>query len=204
MWYPLAVVGLWILAGLVTALWMARRGHRERTWLLLGVLLGPILAVTAYERVERRPMRLAELKSDGHPPGHLRVLVGVDGSTESQVALDLAIELLGVCIRELVVAEVVDYDAAGSRPHACVAAARQRLTAVRSRGVQAVAFEVLVGPPAQVLARFAREHDIDIVVVGRHGRGLSKHLLGNVTEKLMREADLPVLVAAGSSADTQP
>ncbi|SCG43315.1 hypothetical protein [Micromonospora halophytica] len=38
-------------SGLASALWMARRGHRDRLWMLIAVALGPVLAVIAPERV---------------------------------------------------------------------------------------------------------------------------------------------------------
>jgi nucleotide-binding universal stress UspA family protein len=193
---PLIIVGAWILVGLLSAAWMARRGHRDPAWLFMAVVLGPVMAAAASERVQRRPRRLARMESGEESAGHLRVLVGFDGSAESQAALDLAVDVLGPCARGLVVAEVVDYDAAEADMRGRVVAAKQRLSdAAQVGGGSAMTCEVLAGPPAQALARFAREHDIDMVIVGRHGGGLSKRLLGNVAQELMREERLPVLVA---------
>lgn len=50
------------------------------------------------------------------------------------------------------------------------------------------------GSPAQEIVRQARETDVDIVVMGTHGRGVMGHLLmGNVAEKVVRLAPCPVL-----------
>jgi hypothetical protein len=100
---------VWIIVGLLTALWMARRGHSDPAWLAMAVIFGPALGAAASERVRRRPERLASSES-GHPrPGRRRLLVGVDGSAQAQTALDLALDLLGPCAQTVVVAEVVDY-----------------------------------------------------------------------------------------------
>jgi nucleotide-binding universal stress UspA family protein len=50
------------------------------------------------------------------------------------------------------------------------------------------------GDPAQVIHSYADENDIDMIVMGTHGRtGLDRYLLGSVTEKVVRVADVPVL-----------
>lgn len=201
----LIVVVIWIGIGLATALWMARRGHRDPSWLFMAVAFGPVLAAAASERVQRRPQVLGRISSGRRGPGNLRVLVGVDGSGESQAALDLAVDLLGPCADTVVVAEVVDYDSAETDWRGRVVEAKQRLSAVADRvGGSAMTCEVLAGPPAQALARFARDQDIDVVVVGRHGRGLSKLLLGNVVQELVRDAEVSVLVAGARSGDSGP
>ena len=44
------------------------------------------------------------------------------------------------------------------------------------------------------IVRYAKKHDIDMIVVGTHGNsGLSRLLLGSVAEKLVRISDCPVL-----------
>ena len=42
---------------------------------------------------------------------------------------------------------------------------------------------------------YAETHDIDLIVMGTSGRtGLSRYALGSVTERVLRRADIPVLV----------
>ena len=49
--------------------------------------------------------------------------------------------------------------------------------------------------PAQIIARYALDEDIDLVVTGTHGRsGLSHLILGSVSEQLLRVSPCPVLV----------
>jgi universal stress protein A len=48
--------------------------------------------------------------------------------------------------------------------------------------------------PAFVIASFARDNGIDLIVMGTHGRGAMAHLLmGSVAERVVRIAPCPVL-----------
>ena len=54
---------------------------------------------------------------------------------------------------------------------------------------------LLVGEPAQTIARVARETRSDVVVMGSRGRGeVASVLLGSVVNKLLAESKIPVLV----------
>lgn len=54
--------------------------------------------------------------------------------------------------------------------------------------------EVREGTPFYEIIQFAREKDIDLIVMGTHGHsGLAHVLLGSVTEKVVRKAPCPVL-----------
>jgi universal stress protein A len=45
------------------------------------------------------------------------------------------------------------------------------------------------------IVQYARQNDVDLIVMGTHGRsGLSHLLLGSVAEKVIRKAHCPVLV----------
>jgi|SRR4051794_18622356 len=47
---------------------------------------------------------------------------------------------------------------------------------------------------AAAIVQYARDHTIDLVIVGTHGRGAVAHLLmGSVAEKVVRTAPCPVL-----------
>lgn len=54
--------------------------------------------------------------------------------------------------------------------------------------------EVIAGSPFIEIIRYARTHDIDLIVLGTHGRGPVAHmLLGSVAEKVVRKSPCPVL-----------
>lgn len=195
--FVLVVGGAWIATGLVTAWWMARRGYHHWGWLLMGAVFGPILALVASERIQPPNVGpLARMEVGAPGPGGLRVLVGVDGSRASLAALDLAVELLGPYAKALVAVEVVGYDAADYRGDPSITAARSRLGTVAERsGGRVTECDIISGPPAQALVNYAGEQDFDLIVVGAHGRGLSRRLLGNVARELVRQHTVPVLVA---------
>ncbi len=53
---------------------------------------------------------------------------------------------------------------------------------------------VEIGTPFVGIVRYARVHEIDLIVMGTHGRGAVKHLLlGSVAEQMVRQAPCPVL-----------
>ena len=58
----------------------------------------------------------------------------------------------------------------------------------------AVHTRVLVGAPGSALREFAERQGFDIVVVGRRGGGLSRHVLGSVSTELVTRSSVPVLV----------
>ena len=53
---------------------------------------------------------------------------------------------------------------------------------------------VEVGTPFVGIVRYARAHEVDLIVMGTHGRGAVQHLLlGSVAEQIVRQATCPVL-----------
>lgn len=58
-----------------------------------------------------------------------------------------------------------------------------------------VRFEVVVGEPAEEIARFAEENGVDLIVMGTHGRtGLASIFLGSVTLGVIKRTCIPVMV----------
>jgi universal stress protein A len=53
---------------------------------------------------------------------------------------------------------------------------------------------LLAGNPFLEIIRYAKAHDVDLIVMGTHGRGPIAHmLLGSVAEKVVRKSPCPVL-----------
>jgi len=53
---------------------------------------------------------------------------------------------------------------------------------------------VSVGTPFVEIVRYAKQHDISLIIVGSHGRaGLAHVLMGSVAERVVRKAPCPVL-----------
>ena len=58
----------------------------------------------------------------------------------------------------------------------------------------AITRKVLFGTPFIEIVRYARDNDIDLLVLGTHGRGAIAHMLmGSTAEKIVRKAPCPVL-----------
>ena len=54
---------------------------------------------------------------------------------------------------------------------------------------------MLVGTPANEIARLAEQEKAELIVMGSHGRGgVARLLLGSVAESVLRKASCPVLV----------
>ncbi|WP_313673838.1 universal stress protein [Mycolicibacterium sp.] len=191
---------LWPLLGVLSGVLMARRGY-DPLWILIALPLGPLFLPIALERIRRRPS-VVEFGSTGEPPRRTgegaatRVLVGLDGSEQSDRALETVLRLIGPHCGLLVLAEVVSYEATEGVTRTVVDDASQRLSEMAAGATTAgvVHTEVLTGSPGPALRRFAEQQDMDLLVVGRRGRGRSVRLLGSVSADLVENSSVPVLV----------
>ena len=65
----------------------------------------------------------------------------------------------------------------------------------RVQGATAVRAFVLRGSPFQAISDFAKEQKVSLIVMSTHGRsGLRRFALGSVTDSVVREAGVPVLI----------
>lgn len=64
---------------------------------------------------------------------------------------------------------------------------------------------VAVGTPYAEIVRYAEEHHIDLIILGTHGRtGLQHVLMGSVAERVLRQANCPVLTIRSRSPEDAP
>jgi nucleotide-binding universal stress UspA family protein len=129
----------------------------------------------------------------------LRVIAGVDGSSEANDALVGALDLLGDRIGHLTIAVVLDYDGdlsnvASAEHDRAREILRSSAEHVRDRVTDEPETVVLVGRPADALVRHARETNGDVIVVGPRGRGASRFLFGSVASRLARGVGVPVMI----------
>ena len=125
------------------------------------------------------------------------LVVGVDMSSESQLALTAALRLarrLGCGV--LVVHAVGLLEEGGYRPRPAL---EELLAAARSASpddVSEVPVELLRedGPAADVLVRVAERAGAELLVVGRRGSGEAGTPLGSVSEAVLAHSAKPVLV----------
>lgn len=136
-----------------------------------------------------------------------KVLCPIDFSEHSLAALDLALKVVQQNDAKLYLLSVapVPAGAAGFQPvpldpYPYLEKERQQQLAIlgRERIPAAVRYETLVssGDPAEQVLNTARGLDIDLIVMGTHGRkGLSHLVLGSAAERVVRESPVPVLTA---------
>ncbi|WP_135303446.1 universal stress protein [Haloarcula amylovorans] len=141
-----------------------------------------------------------------------RILVPTDGSDGARIASDRAIDLALATDAALHVVHVVDpylldtqvdpsqlLDALEDVGEQAVEEVETRAT---EAGVSTVKTELLTGNPHRAIVDYADEHDVDCIVMGTHGRtGLERYILGSVTERVVRLADVPVLSMKQSPAE---
>jgi len=131
------------------------------------------------------------------------ILVPTDGSAGASAALAEAIELAGefdATVHSLYVVdlasvgtEVGTVDLVESFEQMGENTTEAAATRVRDAGVEATK-EVATGSPHREILEYADDNGIDLIVMGTHGRtGLERYLLGSVTEKVVRTAEVPVL-----------
>lgn len=146
----------------------------------------------------------------------VRILVGLDGSEGSAAALERAISLARSTGAEIVAVHVFDLPYPSYAPMTGGAAmgmageVRTLEESMRERVKEAFRTEWSAplqeagvryrevfgeGRPGPVLAEAAEREDVDLIVVGRRGRGsLTELIAGSVSQYLIHRANRPVLV----------
>jgi nucleotide-binding universal stress UspA family protein len=133
-----------------------------------------------------------------------RILVPLDFSDPARSALAYAAGLghtFGAELVLLYVAEPPPFSPDLTDSHGyeekITAHGRQQLQAVTQeyldQGVKTRAV-VRFGRPAAEIVAAARDEQVDLIIMATHGRSGLKHLVGSVTEKVVRLATRPVLV----------
>jgi len=59
------------------------------------------------------------------------------------------------------------------------------------------------GPTPKTILEYADDHDVDLVVMGTHGsKGLERWLVGSVAERVVRNAEMPVMTVHVGEAES--
>ena len=141
-----------------------------------------------------------------------RILVAVDGSDRALHALDLAVKIQQSCDAELMILCVYRHYSLLEASMAMVRpddpehldkSMREYATSVvesaKARAVEGEAREprgfVKSGPPARTIVSFAKDHDVNLIVIGSRGVGdIEGYLLGSVSHKVTSLSECPTLV----------
>lgn len=141
-----------------------------------------------------------------------KILIPVDGSEKSLEALKFAVNLQNAFDSELLILTVFRHhsllEASMSmvrpeepevmddimREHATTVAEGCKKSAQEFGSTQVRAF-VKNGPPARTIVGFAKNKEVDLIVLGSRGHGdLEGFLLGSVSHKVTSLAKCPVMV----------
>lgn len=169
--------------------------------------------------VTERTIRDAEVpvmtvRADASAPAFDGILAPSDGSEHAQAAVDHAAELSAATGGTLSLLSVVDsavmadWDANVGTILESLQDAREEALAreadrIEAAGATVGTVSVQVGQPSRAILEAARDPEIDLLVMGSHGRsGLSRLLLGSVTERVLRAAPIPVIVTTQERSAT--
>lgn len=141
-----------------------------------------------------------------------KILVPFDGSTSAEEAVRKAVELAGLTGAEIVLLTVYRHhsmlEASFSmvrpadpgnmdeilRRHAQEVAEHGKAVA-REAGAEKVRAFIKSGPPARTIVAWAKDKEVDLIVLGSRGLGsVEGYLLGSVSHKVTGLAKCPVLV----------
>jgi nucleotide-binding universal stress UspA family protein len=133
-----------------------------------------------------------------------KILVAVDGSVYSDGAVDQAISLGGVCNSRIFIISVVDLfpeqmEIAPALVEKMSQDVKQHLDNAKQKVDNAgIACETIVrmgGKPHEFIVQEAGDREIDLIVMGTHGRsGVTRILMGSVAQNVIGNAPCPVLV----------
>ena len=147
-----------------------------------------------------------------------QILVPTDFSDNAQHAVDYAVDLAKRCSAKLhllhtpVVPTYLLMDLSYSPGPEAVTrilndsqeALDAQAKAIADAGVELFT-AIREGTVHEVIRDYAKEHDVDLVVVGTHGRtGVSKLMYGSVTERVIKTVHTPILVVPPGGHEKPP
>ena len=177
---------------------MGTHGRSGLKRLVLGSVAEKVLRTTSV------PVMLVPPQAaiDGVDIEYSEILLPTDGSEAAETAVDWGVTLADLYDGSVHTIYSVDtarfagegemmtlYDALEQTGEDALNAVRQR---AREAGISVTA-ELGTGPPARVIRSYSADHDVDLIVMGTHGRsGVERYLIGSVTESVVRHAKVPV------------
>lgn len=127
--------------------------------------------------------------------GFQRILVGYDGSEDSEKAADLAVVLAKKFDGTIIVCHAFGHMPLTSKPSEVRRLVNPLVDKLNKLGVTTqVAIPDVI--PAQGILDAAEQSRADLIILGSRGRGtFANLLLGSTAERVLRYAKVPVLIA---------
>lgn len=128
-----------------------------------------------------------------------RIVLATDGSVHSAAAAETALAVASQCQVPVTVVSATTRSHSAERKAEAQVAVDKVTAALKAAGV-ACEGVVAEGRPDEVVLDTAAGSKADLIVVGSHGRtGLSRLILGSISERIMGQAQCPVLVARAAA-----
>jgi nucleotide-binding universal stress UspA family protein len=161
---------------------MGRRGRTGLTRVMMGNVTAKVIGHTLCRvLLVPKDVKLAFEK----------ILIATDGSMHSDFASHEAIDIAKRCGSNLIVLSVAKKDENLQDAKECVNMVKN---VAEKEGIKVEAL-VRTGMPHEVIVNTAAQEDVGLIVVGSHGRtGITKLLMGSVTERVIGHARCAVLV----------
>ena len=150
-----------------------------------------------------------------------RILIPTDGSDVAEAAVDQAVDVAeqyGATVHALYVADTdaVAYGLGAEQLDRIREGDLSEMGELNEKAKEATGYvreraeahdlefaeSHMGGKPHEIIADYAEDNDIDLIVMGSHGRaGVRRALLGSVTERTLRSTHRPVLVVDYQGVD---
>ncbi len=192
-----------VITSMLAASYLARRWGRDPFgWALLSAALGPIalVALAGTRQADLVRPQPFERQPDGRATGGERILLAVDGSPVGARLARHVVDLHRADVAPvlLVVLPHEDFEHGGAESKAehdaKIDAATSGAAAILRTAGLAPAIIVGYGIPGEEIVRCADEQRAAAIVVGRRGAGVSRALLGSVSDYVVHHAKQPVAV----------
>jgi len=140
------------------------------------------------------------------------ILVPTDFSQHSDKALQIAVDIASQYNAKIILLHVIDENIQQCAADYCIS--NEAIEQLKNESMNAstdklnktinslkgstkvdISFEVKNGVPAEVLLDEQKTNKLDLIVIASHGKtGILSHLIGSVTDKVVRAAKCPVMV----------
>jgi hypothetical protein len=166
-----AIAPVWIMLAIVASAVMKARGYDRTSWLVVGILFGPVVwAFVAMERVWPEARATEQLARGAVGPGERSVLLVVDAGT--RVGVHDLLRAFESGVRRVGLARVLPFDGPKIDEHAAAGHLLELSNGIQPRPELALIF----GRHRTAVCRYASSGGFDVVISDHDVPGLAEAL----------------------------